>query len=263
MASQERLKILATIGLDGSVRFTTNRGVVNVTQAEAGSYSVTYEPLQDWFAWLLVHESWFPRIVRVLARMYSGFSKATVLILGLLWVYLSIQLDWYIAFLTSPPTTGAGTGAHFLAIAAAVTVGIFTIQYTRQKVSPWARVAELVREAYDTTGTFEVDPARYGVQSGRYNAWRFLLPVLALDQLTERLARRLGIPSLFMLVLACELVLWIDVWVGWYRVPVVKQFMRLTQGLLYPTPPTEEQVQAAQLALTELVKRDRMGKLSS
>ncbi len=263
MGSQEHLKILATIGLDGSVRFTTNRGVVNVTQAEAGSYSVTYEPLQDWFAWLLVHESWFPRIVRVLARMYSSFSKATVLILGLLWVYLSIQLNWFIAFLISPPTTGAGRGAHFLAIAAAVTVGIFTIQHTRQKVSPWARVAELVREAHDTTGTFEVDPARITTQSGRYSLWRFLPALLALGYAAEWLARRIGIPYAFLLFPACELILWIDAQVKWHRVPIVKQFVRLTQELLYPTPPTEEQVQAAQLALTELVKRERMGKLSS
>ncbi len=260
---RSRLKILNAIATNTSVTFMTNVGVAEAVQADDKNHVLTTRPLRDWYAWFRAHESWFPRLVRTAAAAYSDNSRIGLLIMVLTLIYFSLQTDRFMTFVTSPPTLDAGPASHFLAIGLAVTLVTFVIWYLRTHVSPWARAAELVREAYDTTGSFEVDKARYMQQSGRYNGSRFLLPFIASGPASDWVGRRLGIHEMITALLACELLLWIDVWIGWYRVPIVKQFTHLVQRLTYPIPPNEHHVRAAQLALTELARKAETGTLDS
>ncbi len=259
------LKILRTITTGISVTFMTNKGVTEAWEAEEGGYNLRMQPLEGWFAWFLAHEHWFPQILRVVAREYGEYSLPVPIAMVLLVICMIAQFTRLTIFLVSPPTQDAGLSSHFAAIAVAVTAVMLVLWFVRNRLSPWTRVAVLVRETYDTTGALEIDPARYESQSGRYNPWRFTLPYMALFVAVRvvRLNERLGIPPWSLPFLIWELLLWIDVWIGWDRVPVVKQFAALVQRALYPIPPNEGQVQAGQQALAELVRRVRTGTLSS
>ena len=54
---------------------------------------------------------------------------------------------------------------------------------------------------------------------------------------------------------ALEIVLWIEAYIGWAKIPVFTKISAAIQYYLVTSPPGENQLKIARIALIELIKR--------
>lgn len=245
-----KIKIVGGMSMPGSITLqSTKHSAIAMCVPEGFKITVRNQPPLGGF----LHEHRLlpiPQTIRFVLFLLSNLSsKALALI-----VTVTVGLFLFGSHLPGPEPSPK------VALITDVLLAVWFIFYL-YRIRPWHAAEHMAIGAYDSgegssswkaiAGASRVDPRCGG---------RFVLPLIIVTHIAHlsliASGIELGQAAFWSNVISWEIILWVDVLIGWYNVPVFREASALLQRYLTTCDPEPRHLKTAKVALDALIMAD-------
>lgn len=199
--------------------------------------------------------NYMPRLLRLglfLVDSFGSGKKGLLFILALL-VYPVIRSLNLFGHSTLEPASDSNPFLTAVFTALPVLFVIGGIYFLRKYIAPWHGAEHMAISAYQKSGKTDVETIKNGNRIDPHCGGRFLLPFLLVGVASYYLSSRFHFNQFLCYLVSLEIVLWIDRFIGWWRIPGFAQASRLLQKHITTAEPSGYELALAHHALKSLV----------